>query len=350
MASAQRQRDLALIEHLSRSPRAFGFFQAVQLIQRAASDAAPVGELGPPQREAIRFTHDLDLIFHTSDIVDIKRSIRGGIPFTEITTTFLGLYGTTSPLATYFTEEVMRAEAADEKSLKAFYDLFHHRAISLFYRAWKKYRFAIGFHGDASDVFTRRALSFVGVDAAGAMPTRGLPAFGLLALAPLLSQRTRPARTLEIILERLFPGTPVEIESFIARRVLLTDDQCAKLGVQNGMLGTDFTIGRTALDRSGRFRVALGPLGYDMFESLMPGGKKHSLLRQVIDQFTRGVLEIEVELRLSDDEAPRFQLGAARGSLLATTTTLRAKRGKPMIARFVLSETPGEVRPTILND
>ena len=41
-----------------------------------------------------------------------------------------------------------KAEANDQKSLKAFYDLFHHRLYSLFYRAWKKYRFAAGFRTD----------------------------------------------------------------------------------------------------------------------------------------------------------------------------------------------------------
>src|SRR5262249_55676240 len=153
--------------------------------------------------------------------------------------------GSASPLATFVAEAVLRAELAEEKSLPSFYDIFHHRLISLFYRSWQKYRFAAGFRTDDSAPFTRRALVFVGVDAAGAMPTQGLPPIDLLTMASLLAQRTRSSRTLQIILERLLPDVPIEIQQFVLRRVRLEHDQRVLLGVQNTTLNQDFTIGRT---------------------------------------------------------------------------------------------------------
>jgi type VI secretion system protein ImpH len=254
-----------------------------------------------------------------------------------------------SPLATFISEDVLRAEAEDEKSLKSFYDVFHHRILSLIYRAWKKYRFQASFRLDGTDQFTRRALSFVGVDSI-AMPKEGLPALHLLAMAPLLSIRTRSPRSLQIVLERVFPGTNIEMTSFIARRVLLKDDQLAKLGTQNSGIGLDMTIGRAVVDRSGRFRVGIGPVNYEMFEGLLPGGKYHPLLRKIIDQYSRGVLEIECEVTLASGESPRFQLGSERGAKLGITTTLRSPGGKPMRARFVMAEDVVEARPTIIDE
>jgi type VI secretion system protein ImpH len=334
MAATHGKSDAALILELSKEPWKFSFYRAVQLIQRTSPHALPIGELGPARREAIRFVHDTQLIFHAADITEISpRVIRDGVPFTQVTSAFLGLYGTVSPLASYVSEE---------------YDIFHHRVLSLLYRAWKKYRFPAGFRIDGTDAFTKRALSFVGVDAQ-AMPREGLPALQLLAVAPLLSIRTRPGRSLKLILERLFPDTDISVQSFIARRVLLKDDQLALLGVQNSALGQDLTIGRSVVDRSGRFRVGIGPVKYEVFEGLLPGGKYHPLLRKVIDQFSRGVLEVECEVTLDHADAPRFQLGAERGAKLGITTTLRPPTGKAMTARFVMSEDVVEARPMIID-
>ncbi len=350
MAAAHGKSDAALIAELAAEPWKFSFFRAVQLLQRTAPHAIPVGTLGPVRRESIRFVHDQELVFHTADIASISpRVIRDGVPFAEIRSSFMGLYGAVSPLASFISEEIIDAERNDDKSLKAFYDVFHHRLMSLFFRAWKKYRFAAGFRVDGSDPFTRRALAFVGVDAA-APPRDGLPPLSLLALAPLLAIKTRPARSLQIILERLFPGAGITTKSFIARRVVLNDDQIAKLGTQSSTLGVDMTIGRAVVDRSGRFRVGIGPVDYETFEGLMPGGRLHPTLRKVIDQFSRGVLEIECEVTLAQRDAPKFELGVERGARLGVTTTLRPQSGKPMTARFVMSDDVIGARPTILDD
>jgi type VI secretion system protein ImpH len=351
MAGTQRKPDDVVREALAKEGFRFEFFQVAQLLQRLAPEAAPVGELGPAVNEAIRFVQDPSLIFHSSDVTSVRpRVLRAGTAFAEVECSFMGLFGAASPLASFVSEEVLRAEANDEKSLKAFYDIFHHRLYSLFYRAWKKYRFYSGFRTDGSDVFTRRALSFVGVDAAGAMPRGGLPATHLLTLAPLLAVRTRSARTLEIVLEKLLPETLVRVETFVLRRVRLEQDQRVLLGVQNTTLGTDFTIGRSVLDRSGRFRVVVGPVEYPVFEALMPGGRYHATLRKIIEQFSRGVLESELELRVKEDDSPRFQLGNARGCLLGATTHLTSKKRKGMRARVVLSDNTEEAKPQLIDD
>jgi type VI secretion system protein ImpH len=352
MASAQRKPDDALRELLGTDGKKFNFFQAVQLLLRLSPESAPIGELGPSQDEALRFVHDPSMIFHASDVSEIKtRVMTNGHAHAQIMSTFLGLYGSMSPLATFVSEDVIAAERDEEKSLKAFYDIFHHRLLSLFYRAWKKYRFAAGFRTDGSDVFTKRALVFVGVDANGAMPRQGLPAIELLALAPLLAQRTRSSRTLQIILQRLLPGTPVSIKQFVLRKVKLDHDQRVHLGVQNTVLGENFTIGRTVMDRSGRFRVAVGPVDYDVFEALMPGGRYHTKLRKIVEQFSRGVLESELELKVREDSAPRFQLGNPRGAVLATNTTIAAAQRKAaMRARVVLSDDMADAKPQLIED
>jgi|CZKU01.1.fsa_nt_gi type VI secretion system protein ImpH len=337
MAPPQRQPE-TLLARLERTGPRFGFFQAVQLIHRLMPGAVRVGELGPPQAEAIRFLHDPSLVFHSSDIASIRVVPQPDGPARiDVTTTFLGLIGPSSPLATVFSEDVLNAEFRDQPSLRSFYDLFHHRLISLFFRSWHRARFSAAFQPEGTDPFTRRMLAFVGVDLEGAAPQRGLGPLDLLALAPLLVAGGRTARTLQIALERVVKGS-VRIDQFVARTVQIGQDQRCLLGVQNCTLDADFAIGSTVTDCSGRFRVVVGPVDYATFESFMPGGREHARLRDVIMQLSPGHLEPELEIFVGAAHTPRFQLGREAGSQLGVSTHLTSGEQKSMRARVTLSE------------
>lgn len=338
MAGAKRQPQPSLTQLLQDEGKTFAFFQAVQLMHRLESKAVPVGEAGPPSAEPIRFRQRVDLSFATSDVSGISLETVGGKTRFLVTTTFLGLLGPSSPLAARLTEDLLRGDEEESAAVKAFYDLFHHRILSLYFRAWKKYRFEAGFRSDGGDRFTPRALAFVGLDMAAAFPRSGLPPADQLALAPLLALRTRPARSLQIVLERLFPGTSVSIVPFVARRVLIESSQRVQLGVVNSTLGQDFVAGRSVEDRAGTFRVVIGPLGYQAFDAFVPGGRWHAKLRQVIEQFSGGLLQPEVELQVHPDESPRFELGGKRGTRLGVGSQLVGRRTKPMRARIMLSD------------
>lgn len=338
MAGAKRQPNAALTQQLLSEGRTFAFFQAVQLMHRLDPRATPVGELGPPSAEPIRFHQELSLHFAPSDIASIEEQNVGGKQRFLLTTTFLGLLGPSSPLAARLTEDLLRGDEQETAAVKAFYDLFHHRILSLYFRAWKKYRFEASFRSDGGDRFTPRALAFVGLDMAATLPRHGLPPSDQLALAPLLALRTRPARSLQIVLERLFPGTSVTIVPFVARRVQIEPSQRVQLGTTNCRLGVDFVAGRSVEDRSGTFRVVIGPLGYEAFDAFIPGGRWHARLRQVVEQFSGGLLQPEVELQVHPDESPRFELGGARGTRLGVGSQLVSRRTKPMRARIMLSD------------
>jgi type VI secretion system protein ImpH len=129
--------------------------------------------------------------------------------------------------------------------------------------------------------------------------------------------------------------------------VVLDESERNALG-RTTALGQSFTIGARVADRGGRFRTQLGPVSYDTLEGLMPGGAHHASLRQIVDQFTGGVLEAEIEVLLHDDATPRFRLGSERGGRLGVSTTLgrRGKGGGRM--RFTLGEDASRVHPEFI--
>jgi type VI secretion system protein ImpH len=335
MAGKKRFTDADLIAWLADDGKHFGFFQAVDVIERIARTAAPVGFTGPAAEEAIRFEHDPDLVFHPSDIKWIApRDERAGRPHTIIRTTFLGLFGSVSPLPVNMAEDVLAADAAEQPSLRAFYDLFHHRLISLFFRTWQKNRLPSGHRVDMSDAFTRRVLSFVGVDVAGALPRRSPPPFDLLGLAPLLARRVRTPHALSVMASRVLEGISVRVESFVLRRTALSPEQRVTLGVRNTRLGVDTAIGGTVADRAGRFRVMMGPLSSEHFTAVSPGGRLYPALAALCDHFGGGTLEAEVEIEMSAEQVPRFRLGG--GTRLGRSTRLGAQSAQPLRSRFVV--------------
>lgn len=347
MAGPERGPDPHL-KRLLESGNTYGFFQAVQMIQRHSPGAKAVGTGANPGKEALRFKVSPSLSFPAGDVERIRKPDEA--ERFEMTVTFMGLVGAGSPLSAYMTEEALRDYLDADGAVTAFYDIFHHRLISLFYRAWEKYHVDAAFRSDGSDEFTQRVSAFVGVDPDGPPSKEPLPPRVLLGMASLLSQKTRSARTLELVLERVLPGVDVRVESFIARSVHIPTDQRVKLGIANTSLNLDFTIGRRVFDRSGRFRVKLGPVGYDDLEELLPGGASYPFIRRLIDRFSRGILESELEVEVKKGESPQFQLGNRRGAMLGMTTQLVAERKRPMRLRVLLSESVEDAKPEVVPD
>lgn len=316
----------ALVAQLLARPQRVGFYRAVELLERSNPHAVRVGELGPVLKEAVRFKHDPSLSFATSDVSGIKqrsRSVDEAVdgaapgPLYELTSTFLGLTGTVSPLPTYFAEGVIH-EDEDRPAQRQFLDLFHHRILSLFYRAHTRYAYTTDYLSDQKDAWSRRTLALAGVDTYdGRPPVVGLPLWRLLRLAPLLATRARTASGLVAVvsdtLDELLQGAAVGVEQFVGRWVTIDERQLLRLGVANCTLGQDATIGRKVFDRGGKFRLVLGPMRRAAFQQFLPGGKGLDQLRDLVLFYVRDPLEFDVELILAPGETPALRLSSRPG-------------------------------------
>jgi len=183
MAPANGRASSAVIERLFREPFRFDFFQAVRLLDSRArrQDETrrqwPVGHDSSPVQEIVRFRAPPSLSFPAASVVNLVSSDgEGAQPAPpEMTVPFLGLTGPSGVLPQHYTSLLIERCHVKHKdyALKEYFDLFHHRLVSLFYRAWEKYHFQFAFErvqlekpGEDDD-FTFALYSLVGLSTDG---------------------------------------------------------------------------------------------------------------------------------------------------------------------------------------
>lgn len=298
----------ALEESLREEPAVYGFFQAVHLLERLRPDRAAVGEFADPAEEAVRFSVNPSLAFPPSEIHSLDLPAEG---VARMSVNFLGLTGPQGVLPHHYSLLVTERSRARDTALREFLDLFHHRLLSLFYQAWKKYRFTVSYENREPDRLTEHLLDLAGL---GLEASRGfLPVAdeALVFYLGLLAPQQRSAVALEQMLEDFF-GVPVEVQQFVGAWYGVSDhDQC-RLQEQDGpsgALGMGTVVGDEIWDPQSRVRLRLGPMRRAQYERFLPTGSAYELLRKLVRFFSHDQLEFELQLVLAGQDIPSCVLG-----------------------------------------
>lgn len=316
MESGHRQADTSLIARFIAERKGISFFQAVRLVEQylvnsSGDPVAEPGNLGPIEQEPVLFTANPSLAFPIRDVAEVETHERGkdGLPQTHFAVNFMGVYGPMSPLAAYFTEDIIHG-GREESNIKRFMDIFNHRMISFIYRSWTKYRYHVQYQSGGIDVFSNRILSLIGV--VGRETNRGqwVEWHKLLPFISLLSMRNHPAWALERVLSSYMDDAPVTIRQFVLNRAQVSEDQQNRLGLGACALGEDLVLGESVPDLNGKIVVRIGPLSYESFRRLLPFGDRYQTLRLLILFALTDPLQFDIELVLDGDQIPKAELNS----------------------------------------
>jgi type VI secretion system protein ImpH len=298
-----------LRDALREDPTSFGFFQAVRVLERLLPERAPVGGFADPAGEVARFTVNPSISFPPGEIHALELADGEAA---RMDVNFLGLTGPVGVLPHHYTLLVAERRRARDGALGAFLDLFHHRAVSLFYRAWEKHRVAVAHEKGTNDRLAEHLLDLVGAGLPEARERTGVPPAALVFYAGLLALQPRGAVALEQLLEELF-GVPAEVEQFVGGWYRLpVRDQCA-LGDEecaSTRLGLGAVAGDEVWDQQMRVRIRLGPLTRAQFDDFLPTGSAYALLGALLRFFGHDQFEFELQLVLARGDVPAFVLGA----------------------------------------
>lgn len=308
----------------------FEFIAALRLVEAAYRDKPRIGRALRVADEPLRLSQNADLAFRGKEIVQAGGAPSGGAPRLAVNT---GLLGPQGPMPLHFTEYVrQRWLRAGDATWAAFLDVFHHRMLSLLYRARVASEPVVAFDRSDDDGFARAVGSLAGF---GRPPRRDggrLDARALLYFGGLLTGRTRHASGLGTLLATYF-GVPVSIEQFVGRWVTLPDEAQAPLGSRAlPSLGKGHVLGRRIWDRQHGIRIVMGPVDEATRRRVEPGSAQFAELVEWLRLYTGGTLDWEVEIRLAADVPVPMRLARnarlARESWLGTT---RMSGGSPSL-------------------
>jgi len=286
-----------------------------------------VGQDHHPRREVVRFRSHASLSFPSGSIAEMRippDQVGSDDPQPEMVVPFMGLIGPIGVLPRHYTSIVIERMREKDRSLYDFLDLFTHRAVSLFFRAWEKYRFPTAYErarlqGKADpELFSLCLYCLVGF---GTDHLRGRMAFEdehLLFHAGHFSHQPRAAASLELIVEDYF-DVPTKVLQFWGQWIYLRPEDRSALPDRwnnpkglNSQLGRSVVLGEKVWDVQGSFRLRLGPLTYEQFSRFLPDGRGLLALCQMVRTYVGPEFEFDVQPVLESPEVPRCRLGDRR--------------------------------------
>ncbi len=333
---ARNRRQLA--RSLEDSGSSFDFVQAMRLLMRLYPDRSAIGGWDDPAREVVRLSVPPSFAFPPSEIASVELPSSAdeheatGLTseFTNRTQArmsvrFMGLTGPQGVLPHLYTQHAAARSRVRDTAFRDFLDLFHHRALSLFHRAWERYRpFAAAEHG-AEDRMRSHLLDLAGIGTSGVQKNSEVAVDTMAYYAGLLALRTRPAAGLAQMIGDHFQ-VPASVEQFVGEWQTLRHGGQLALGDDDldGVLGAA-VLGDAMYDPLARVRLRLGPLTYTQFQAFLPGGDAHDRLRSLARLYADDQVGVEAQLVLARGEIPSATLGSKDAPPLGFGTWLRSK-------------------------
>lgn len=320
MASTQRTPPdpVALLQALAEAPHRFDFFQALRRLEASHPDKPRLGTGKRPADEPVRLGQEPSLAFAPSTLARCYQPAADQRP--RLNVFFFGLFGPNGPLPLHLTEYARdRLHNYDDSTFARFADLFHHRLLALFYRAWSSNQPAVSYDRPEQDQFADYLGAVFGLGSPALRHRDAAPDLAKLYYAGLLAGPTHHADGLRAMLADYF-GLPVTIEQFVGHWLNLSEDNMTRLGESpaTSALGVTAVIGSRVWDCQHKFRIVVGPLHYVDYQRMLPGGDSLARLVALVRNYIDDGLSWDLQLILKKEDVPALQLGQA-GQLGWTT-------------------------------
>lgn len=319
--------DKPLNQVLIDEPYRFEFFQAVRLLEKVYPEKRAVGRNAMPHEEVVRFRSRIGLDFPASEIHEIRETFdeQKQAEGHEMLVNFMGMAGVSGVLPQPYTDLMLDRIRHRDTAMWAFLDIFTHRSVSMFYRAWRKYRFPIGYER-GNDDFTGYLFDLIGLGTKGLRGRMSLPDESLLPYAGLIAQKPHSCNAIENVLSDYF-SSKVKARQFHGQWLDLEPQDYTKLGERNSRLGESAIVGTRVWEQQSKFRLKIGPLEFQKFQAFLPTGSAHGPLRSIVKLLVGHEFDYDVQLVLKKKQVPGSILTtrAQRRPMLGWTTFLKTK-------------------------
>jgi type VI secretion system protein ImpH len=276
-------------------------------MHRLRPEREAVGREADPSREVVRFRSDISFVFPPGDVRSMDEPEGDGPE--EMTVNFMGIAspGSFGSLPTPYTEELRRLEREKNPAMREFFDLFNHRLISLFYRAWERARIAVLYELGVKNAFESALRAVIGMEGQTLYGRMPFDERALLSRAGLLAMRPISSSAIESLFESLFE-IRARVVQFIPGWYDVDAADRTRLGAANATLGVDLNVGERICLSQPRFRLRIGPMDWDRYQSLMPDTDSFAAISATL-QLAAGVeFDFDVQPVLAAGDVPELRL------------------------------------------
>lgn len=286
-----------------------GFEPLIRYLEANAPLAQRVGYSVSPKQDFVRFGQTPLLHFFPAAFTNSKFSNESG--YYKLRNSYFGMLGINGPLPIHLTEYALeRSHRHKDNTFSEFLDVFNHRFISLFYRAWADSQPAVSHDRPEEDSFKNLVGAIAGhteTHSSNLEQNKQLDHY----LSGLLSHKNRSASVLEQLLSE-FLSYPVSIKEFEGAWYPIQAQDTTHLGQQNSQLGLTTTLGEKTFQRSFKFRIDVGPMDYEDYISLIDNPAKFARIEQLTRNTVGQEFEYDIFVYLNKQQSKAGALGQAR--------------------------------------
>ncbi len=301
-----------LMDEVEARPWAFDFFALMRRIDALRPEAPVLGKGLRPSQEYLRLGQVPELDFAPAALARFQRNDYAR----RLGVRFFGLLGPHGPMPLHLTEYVReRLHQRNDPTISRFLDIFHHRLLSLFYRAWAETQPVVQ-QDRQQDRYAVWLGACFGLNRQ--QPTASaVPEHAKLFQAGLIAGRSRHPEALTKALRQYF-RVPVTLEPHVGHWLMLAQADRSRLGfarnrtersqVPHAELGRSANAGHKVWDRQYRFRLHLGPLTMAQYQDFLPGGSAWAALSDWVKLLGGLDLGRDSQLTLRQQDVPEPRL------------------------------------------
>ncbi|PVZ67689.1 type VI secretion system baseplate subunit TssG [Pelagibaculum spongiae] len=315
MASESRQKrsPIDFFDEISQAPWEFGFYQTVRDIEAVSADKPRLGNAVMLSDEPIRLGQTPSLSFAPAALSGFSKANQfRAVPRLDVN--FQGLLGPNGPMPLHITEYVYQRERHhNDSTLRNFLNIFNHRLLSLFYRAWANTEPVCNADRD-DDRFRKYIGAFLGISLDTMTHRDNLDDNVKLSNAANFSNPTKTTDGLSNICAN-FLQAPVNIVEYVGHWLELPEEGYTVLSEVNiGCdLGKTAVLGANVWDRHSKFAIEIGPLDYSEYKDLLPTNPVFTALTDLIKNYIGFEFLWEARLIIKSSQIPELKLSGRQG-------------------------------------
>ena len=358
MAPQDRRKSGYLIAKIEAEPWRFDFFHLVGLLERHARSgriehdslsSQEVGGFVPITSEALRFSANPQLVFEPAPVKMAKPvSPEASTRQWQLTVNFWGLNGNQGVLPFHYSELLVQRLRNKDFALRDFLDIFNHRSLSLFYRAWQKHRPWLK-HPSKDEVVSKYQVNWhqellKGLTGLANEKSASFnkDAGAWLNYAGFGATRVCNPSMLEQAIHHHF-GLTVRINQFKGQWEPLPADVRTRLADRksygmNNNLGANALLGGRCWNAQNRFEVEVIHIDYAQFMTFAPGSDNLHALYQFI-KFKVGIeLDFDLTLKLKESHLAAARFSADQRPQLGWNSRLFSPKQSDKIINISVSK------------